>query len=246
MAQRNRETLKNYFRQGKRPGEQEFEDLIDSTLNTLDDGYAGSPQTGIELTPQTHQGTVISIYRNPEDTKSVWEIAVDKNTADLQIRRCRGEESELLATLKYQHPSMPGIPEMAFTGTVSSKGRKGTFKTGSVCANGEWQDIFCAEDYIEPGCWAFEIVAGCGERHKGRYALAVALAVNCFGDHPKVHTVQSHFGQWGNKIKFRWKKIKGENHARLQVRSRSRYDDGVKIQYQVCNLWDNPFMVDRE
>lgn len=240
MARRNRETLKNYFRQGKRPGEQEFEDLIDSSLNTLDDGYSGSPQTGIGLTPKTSQGTVISVFRNPEDTRAIWEIAVDKNNADLHIRRCEGEESVPLTIFKYE------IPEVVFDGIISSKGRKGVFKTGSVPADGTWQDIFEPEDCIESGCWAFEIAAGCGERQKGRYALVAATAVQCFGANPKIHTTQSHYGQWGNKIKIRWKKIKGEHNARLQMKTYFRYDEDVRIRYQICNLWDNPYMSNNE
>lgn len=237
MARRNRETLKNYFRQGKRPSEQEFTDLIDSTLNTLDDGYSGSPQTGLGLTPLTEKGTILSAFRNQEDTKPIWEIAVDKNNADLHIRRCGGDESTPLITVKYEDSTISGTPEIAFNGIINCKGRKGSFKNGVAPADGNWHDIINSEDRLEAGCWAFEIVAYCGQRHKGRYALAVATAINCFGANAKIHTVQSHFGQWGNKIKLRWKKVKGEHNAKLQIKTYFRYSNEAQIEYQISALW---------
>lgn len=243
MARRNRETLKNYFRQGKRPGEQEFEDLIDSSLNTLDDGFSGSPQIGIGLMPITEKGTVISVFRGSDDTKAIWEIAIDKENADMQIRRCGEGKVVPVATFKYQNSQLGGAQEIIFDSIITSKGHKGCFKTGTVPADGYWHDIISEEDRLDAGCWAFEIVAGCGERHNGRYALMVATAMHCFGNKPKIHTVQSYYGQWGNRIRLRWKKIKGTYEAKLQIKTHFRYGDDVYIRYQISNLWDNPLMI---
>lgn len=242
MAKRNRETLKNYFKQGKRPSEQEFEDLIDSTMNTLDDGFLGSPQIGIGLTPLADEGVIISAFRNQGDSKPVWKIAVDKNTSDLQIKQCESEQSNPILTLKHSADQALGTHEVIINGIVNSRGRKGCFKIGYIPADGKWYDILGKEDRLEPGCWAFEVVAGCGERNKGRYALMVATAIHCFGKRPKIHTVQSFFGMWGNRIKLRWVKNKDSYDASLQIKTHFRYSDEVYIQYQIANLWDNPQM----
>ena len=40
MASKNRETLKNYFKKGGFATEKEFSDLIDSSMNLIDDGIS--------------------------------------------------------------------------------------------------------------------------------------------------------------------------------------------------------------
>ena len=241
MAKRNRETLKNYFRQGKRPSEKDFEDLIDSTLNTLDDGFSGSPQIGIGLAPHSQHGTIISTYRNPGDANPVWEIAIDKENGDLQFKRQQDEDSRKVFTLKYD-PENINSQEIVVEGTICSPARKGTYKTGTVPADGKWHDLLGEEKLLQEGCLAFEVVAGCGERNKGRYALVVATVLHCFGSKPRIHMVRSHFGYFGHKIALRWVKIKGRFTCRLQIKTRSEYGEDTVIQYQITNLWDNPFM----
>lgn len=242
MAKRNRKTLKNFFKEGKRPTEKDFEDLIDSTLNMLDDGFSGSPQIGIGLAPLSQHGTIISTYRNPGDTNTVWEVAINKNNGDLQIKRCNEKNAQPVITLKYERDNNSHTQEVCFDGILCSPARKGTFKCGTVAADGQWHDILGEADKLQEGCWAFEVVAGCGERHKGRYALMVATALHCFGNKPRIHKVRSHFGYFGHKISLRWLRVKGTFTCKLQIRTRSQYGDGVLIQYQIANLWDNPLM----
>jgi hypothetical protein len=241
MAKRSRKTLKNYFQEGKRPTEKDFEDLIDSTLNTLDDGFSGSPQIGIGLAPLSQNGTIISTYRHPGDANPVWEIAINRDNADLQIKRCNENIAQPVITLKHDQKKN-STQEIRFDGIVCSPARKGTYKCGTVPANGQWHDIIGDGDRMQDGCWAFEVVAGCGERSKGRYALVVATALHCFGNNPKIHKVRSHFGYFGNKIGMRWLKVKDKFSCKLQVKTRSSYGEDAMIHYQITNLWDNPFM----
>ena len=49
MAFINRQTLKNYFKKGGFATEKHFIDLIDSSVNTVDDGIAKSPEHGLKL-----------------------------------------------------------------------------------------------------------------------------------------------------------------------------------------------------
>ncbi len=48
MAKQTRDTLKQFFSAGKLPTEEHFSDLIDSSLNTLDEGFDKSEEFGFE------------------------------------------------------------------------------------------------------------------------------------------------------------------------------------------------------
>ena len=245
MARRNRDTLKDYFKQGHRPTQQAFEDLIDSNLNTLDDGFSSSPQIGIGLAPQTDKGVVISTFLKPGDIHPIWEIAVDPDKKDLIIRRREGDKPPQPAiTIKYQESGRSGYhaKDVVVDGFVHSTGRKGNFITGKIPADGKWHDLLDDKQLEDEGCWMFEVVAGCGQRNKGRYALLSALAMHCFGSRRRIRKTRSNFGLFGNRICIRWVKIKGSFSCRLQLKTLFKYDLGVMIDYQIGSLWDNPQM----
>ncbi len=242
MAKRNRDTLKNYFRQGGRPTQQAFEDLIDSTLNTLDDGFSGSPKIGIGLSPLTEDGVVISTYRAPGDQNAAWEIAILKNNGDLQIRRCDEGKSIPVLTIKHQPDKGNEAQDVIINGTISSPGRKGSYISAEIPADGKWHDLLGDDSKLEEGCWAFEIVAGCGEHNRGRYALLTATAIHCFGSRPRIQKVRSNFGLFGNKICIRWVKLKNRYTCQLQMKTFFKYGEGTMINYHISKLWDNPTM----
>lgn len=241
MAKRNRETLKNYFKRGDKPTQQAFEDLIDSTLNTLDDGFSGSPHMGIGLAPLTEKGTIISAFRSPGDPYPAWEFIVDKNTGDLHIRQSEDDTSRPVLTIKYNRDAIHDTREVVFDGMVRCTGIKGGFICDQVPADGKWHDIL-EDSQLEEGCVALQITAGCGERNRGRYALLNATAMHCYGSRRRIKKVRSNFGLWGNRICLRWVKIKNKFACRLQIKTALRYGAGVMVRYQIARLWDNPTM----
>jgi hypothetical protein len=239
MAKRNRETLKNHFKQGERPTQQAFEDLIDSTLNTLDDGFSGSPHIGIGLSPLTEKGVIISTFRSPGDQYPAWEIVINKNSGDFEIQRCENGISQPVFSIKHQKDTQDQDSDIILNGMIRCKGIKGSYKTGQVRADGKWHDLL-DESQQEEGCVALEVTAGCGERNKGRYALLTATAMHCYGSRCKIKKVRSNFGLWGNRLCLRWVKIKNKFACRLQIKTSFRYGEGVMIRYQISQLWDNP------
>jgi len=243
MARRNRDTLKNYFEKGKRPSQEAFEDLIDSSLNTLDDGFSGSPETGIGLSPLNDKGVIISAYNKPGDEKALWEIAVKDN--DLHILHCDDNDNSVpVFTIRHQGDKNHRSKDILIEGTISCSGRKGSYLTGEVPADGKWHDILGDPVDLEEGCWAFEVVAGCGERNSGRYALMTATAMHCFGNKPRIKKLSSNFGVFGNRLCIRWVKMKNRYTCRLQLKTFFRYTEGVNIKYQIAKLWDNPMFDD--
>ena len=78
--------MKEIFRKGKKPDEQDFGHLIDSTLNILDDGFSKNPETGMGLAPLLEKGTVLSVFKEMSDAKPQWEFAINQEKS-LEIRR---------------------------------------------------------------------------------------------------------------------------------------------------------------
>lgn len=241
MAKRNRETLKNHFKQGDKPTQQAFEDLIDSTLNTLDDGFSGSPHIGIGLSPLTEKGTIISAFRSPGDQSPAWEFVIDKRTGDLHIQQNEGDVSVPVLTIRYDKDAIHDTREVVFSGMIRCKGVKGSYLCDEIPADGKWHDLL-DESMLDEGCVALQIMAGCGERNKGRYAMLNATAMHCYGSRRRIKKVRSNFGLRGNRICLRWVKIKNRFACRLQMKTALRYGAGVMIRYQISSLWDNPTM----
>lgn len=238
MPKRNRKTLKESFRQGRKPTQQDFENLIDSTINILDDGLSKQADTGIGLAPLQGNETVMSVYREPGDSKALWEIAVDNQTGNLKIGKCSESGITPLLTLRTDGDVELGEEngQVHFSNQVNMSARKGSFQEWSnVPANGRWHDI---TPELE-GCWALEVVAGAGRRHTGKHALLVATAIHCFGKKPRIRATQSYYGSYGNKLKLRW--VRNGFKCKLQVRSFFGYGDDIQINYHITRLWDREY-----
>jgi hypothetical protein len=234
MAKRNRITLKNFFVRGKMPTEEHFSDLIDSMLNIVDEGFEKTPKNGLSLAPLDEDGHVISIFQKIEDEESKWSVTLEKSTGNLIIRQFDGNP-----LMVFSQDGKIGIGrelpqyQLQTTNTIGLHGRAGTYASGEVPADSQWQNVL----ETDKGCFAFEIIAGCGKQQFGKYALLVATAIHCFGDHPRISKTQSHYGSRFNKIIIRWRKINGKSV--LQMKTRYDYGYGIMIRYNISSLWDD-------
>jgi len=77
MAKKNRSTLKRYFRKGALPSEDQFVDLIDSTLNTIDEGFDKTPENGFEISLLGDHPRLISFFKTAAAKDAVWSIDFD-------------------------------------------------------------------------------------------------------------------------------------------------------------------------
>lgn len=236
MAKTNRRTLKEYFGKGKKPDSGQFADLIDSMLNIVDDGFNKSAERGLQLSPLDDEGAVMEIRRNILDNEPAWIVALGKG-GELNIHR--GLEEEPLVSLFQDGKIVLGTKdkiELDINGTVRADSFTGNYLKGQVPANGQWQNI----GELEYGCMGYQIEAACGLKGKGRYALAEATAIHCFGKHPSIRSSHSWFGSRFNRIQFRWYS-EGLN-CRLQVRTRSDYGEDVWVHYCIKRLFDMDFV----
>lgn len=234
MPKRTRQTLKESFKQGKRPSEQDFENLIDSTMNILDDGFSKSPETGMGLAPLLEKGTVLSVFRKTSDSKPQWEIAIEQQEGNLEIRKHQDDKTIPVLTLKTNGSILYGEEgkEALFSGRVTIPVREGVYAQ-SVPADGKWHDITGDLD----GSQALEIVAVAGKKNSGKHAVLMAFATSCFGKHGKIKKIRSYYGQYGYKICIRWRKSEeGENQCRLQLKTRFHYGEEIQINAHITSL----------
>jgi hypothetical protein len=235
MPKKTRQTLKESFKQGKRPGEQDFENLIDSTMNILDDGFKKSPETGMGLAPLLEKGTVMSVFRKTSDKNPQWEIAIDQSNGNLEIRKFQDENYIPVLVLNTDGSVLHGEngKSSIFGGKVEMPVREGNLYNASVPADGKWHDI---TDSLT-GSQALEIVAVAGKKSSGKHAVLMAFATSCFGSHSKIKKIRSYYGQYGYKIGIRWVADKTENTCRLQLRTRFHYGEDIRIHYHITSLW---------
>lgn len=243
MAKKNRNSLKNAFREGAQPSAASFGDLIDSVLNVVDEGFEKTDADGFKVTQLGGSGKLISFYENIAVRQPSWSMSLGRESRQLIVGN-EGDKPVLTLTegnSETQETPRVGInksnPDHALDvdGVVAARGRIGAAK-GQVKADGLWHDITEVLD----GCRAYEIMAGVGDKENGRYALVQAIAINAFNRNSQVNCTQSHFGSRCDKIELRWE---GTTHAyTLQVRTRCAYGEHVVIQYFLTDLWFDPFM----
>lgn len=264
MSRENRKTLKAYFKAGSLPSQNQFEDLIDSMLNIIDEGFDKSPKEGFKIAQLSDTGKLLSFFENTDMKSPLWSIRIDpaadpagsSNHLVIEgrfrddVKRSRDDVKRVLSL---SAEGRVGINKKApvhaldIEGFVASTGRIGG-KSGSIAANGEWQPI--TEELT--GCHAFEIMAGVGGRERaGKYALLHAFALNTFaakGPFHRRHKIKRHQAYYGsrcNRLRLRWKRCNKHAHTyQLELRTACSYGDNIVVKYYLTDLWPNSNMGD--
>ena len=143
MAFINRQTLKNYFKKGGFATEKHFIDLIDSSVNTVDDGIAKSPEHGLKLSPIKEKFKLLSFFKRINQEKSDYSFNLDSNNSEgLSINNCNDA-----TIMKFNKSGNVGINtdnpnyHLEINGTLGVKTRVGLYKSGTVPADGNWHYI---------------------------------------------------------------------------------------------------------
>jgi hypothetical protein len=264
--QQNRKTLKDYFRAGSQPTSAQFEQLIESTLNMLDDGFSCSRENGVEFSVKGDNDRLLSLFRKSQQMGDPdWAITCRNQDGNLSFVNAKdashnnstgsaGSQDKEILTLTNE--SMVGINnvdpafQLDVKGTVRSDGRFG--RTGQVSADGKPHPITGTLH----GCHALEVVAGVGFKKTGRYGMIHAIAMNAFnptgwlnlfGSPKKIRCSHSWYLSRADRIKLNWVAVKDDqdSHAyRLELKTLRDYGDDVQVRYSVTELWHYPFMDD--
>jgi hypothetical protein len=254
MTSRNRETLRNYFGDGKLPTKYHFGDLIDSMLNMSDEGFRKSPENGLEVSAPVGHDALLSFYRDRRPKSALWSIGYGGGHDMLHFAPGSvGAAHDRAPVLALDASARVGINTGApqhtldVAGVVASEGRRGTYRMTepkTPMANGEWHDI---TDLLG-GCQAFEVMAGAGHPGEGRFALMHAIALNTYNPtagwldflsrKKRITPQHAYYGRRCDKLQLRWEGSNGKNAAyRLRIRSGCHYGDGVQIKVMITRLW---------
>ena len=74
MPKKNRTVLRNYFRSGNMPREDHFQDLIDSSLNLVEEGFDRSPESGFKISNMGTRDELFSFYKYSDNQKALWNM----------------------------------------------------------------------------------------------------------------------------------------------------------------------------
>ncbi len=247
MAKQNRETLKRFFSAGKLPSEEHFADMIDSSLNIIDEGFAKTDEYGFEITPQKGAGdteNLISFFRKLTDKFPSWSISYHAKSEALQFTHndaADGQRKTVLSldadgkvTVSNTDPVGDTDPELAADrelvkldvgGAVRSPARLGVAlnQEASVPANGEYQPITGKLN----GFQTLEVVATVEHREDKRFAVMHAIALNACNPGWKI---LNFWNRWGrikvhqsyhsgprDRLKLRWETVPDEDNPGVSM-----------------------------
>jgi hypothetical protein len=243
MAILNRITLKNFFRKGSVPTETNFADLIDSSINIVEDGIGRSVEDGFRIAPMGYSKRLLSFYENSQKSIPDWFISLnDGNSKGLSFHQTDNDHRLVLKNsgnigIGISNPTS----KLEVKGCIGMDARKGTFVEGQVPGDAKWHDILEELDGVN----AFEIMAQIsGKKGSGRYAIAHAIALATFGGYLSKWSIRktaANYGGFLNRLQFRW--TGSVNNYALQVRTRRHYGlndqnaEPYQIKFHVTKLW---------
>lgn len=253
MTSRNRETLKNYFRDGQLPTQEHFHDLIDSMLNMADEGFRKTVAHGEQIYAPVGHDALLSFYRDQMPEQVLWQTGLHAQRDQLLIQSPGLSQQPLLSLDPLQRVGI-GTPNPAdtldVTGHVAAQGRRGNRPLpGPVMATGKWYDL---TEELE-GCQGFEVVAGVGLPGSGHFSLLHAVALNTYNPgqgllgwfrrHRGIRITQAWWGRRCDRLQLRWSGSEGRKATyRLQIRTGCNFGDTLRIQVHLSQLWFDPHM----
>ena len=206
MALINRQTLKNYFKKGGFATEKHFVDLIDSSLNVVDDGISIQPQNGLKINPIGFSTKLISFFK--KSTQKSPEFTIEMDNSNAQGLSFQGENDKSI--IKIKKDGLVGINTLDprytldVNGTLGMDSKVGIHRIGSVPGDGTWHSILANLNGVN----GYEITANIkGKPGSGRYSIAHAIALSTFGGRRsknKIKKTVASYGSFFYKISFRW------------------------------------------
>lgn len=261
MNPKDRTTLKSYFREGALPTASQYHDLINSSVNRVDDGFQKSNADGLQLSSVGASLKVMSLYQNVGTRDASWSLEHGEAKGNLHFRSGPGPDGEGPGTgpaaLSLSRDGRTGLGldaprwRLDVSGTARMQGRIGIATTAlpDVPADGRPHDITGPLT----GCQAFEVMAGAGgEENEGRYALLHAIAMNAYNPRNplwnllfrrrRIRAQTAVYGSFADRLTLQWVATKEPHHFKLRLRSHANYGKDRFIRYYLTRLWFDPLM----
>ena len=254
-----RQRLLAYFRNGRIPSEEHYNDLINSMVHKDDDGFSKDKENGLKIYPDESSCNLVSFYKDVNSIDPFFFIAKDKASPDslkLQpfIKSAPKNGADSTGIFFHINGKL-GIGKkcddrykMDVNGFIGMSGRIGTFKASkdNVPANGKWQTII---EHLQNG-QAFEIIARTGKVGKNKCAIMHATALSVFGPRGgrirKTNAYYGSFWKFWDRLSLRWHKEDDSKSYCLQIKSCSNYGKGVEIYYTITRLWDDRLFMGKD
>lgn len=209
----NRETLKNYFRDGQMPSQRHFEALIDSMLNMNDEGFRKTVEHGEQLYAPIGHDALMSFFRDQQPDAALWQLRLGTVNDQLQFHAAGAPSAPgaagvsgasaaaradaaadgarvpvmtLDASRKVGLGTLEPCARLDVRGVAASQGRLGTFPIDATLASKLKADGEW-HDLTPPltGCQGFEVMAGAGgAKGSGHFGLVHAIALSTYNPMP--------------------------------------------------------------
>lgn len=242
----DRESLKNFFQAGRMPSQSNFEDLIDSSMNKVDDGFSKSEGQGLQLAPENSTGGLLSLYESTTAIQSqqppAWTFTLQKDGSGQALAMVNPRNQ--LTGFYLQPGGNVGLgtltpqAKLEVAGDVLSTGRKGSYtdqkiNPATVLADGKWHPIITGLD----GLHGFEVVASAsGPKGQGKYALIHAIALSTYGNSKSaINYTSARYKGWCLKLQLRWTGT--TNSYNLEIRTRKNFGTNVPIKYAITQIY---------
>ncbi len=244
MALKDRDTLKTLFKKGNLPTENSFADIIDSSINKIDDGFSKSMDDGLMLAPIGKSKTVLSVFNKITDPEPNWSVDSEEGVGDskdeTQLHFKSNATDDKLITLSDGlkvgvHNEAPRHT-LDVKGTAAATARVGNRAVESlVPADGKWHNVLEDLNY----CSMFEIVARTGIIRTGKHAMVHAIAMSSYGNsNSRIRHTHARFSFWRPlRIKLRFT---GNTYDyNLQMKCTKNLGKDAMIKFYITELWND-------
>ena len=227
---KNRNTLKEYFRKGAIPTEEQFGELIDSTLNLVEDEQVIRTDTGWAFFPKQEGSLDLDLYTGkftPEVGRPVWSLSVTPEKK-LIIKNSQGDM--IMEVTQDNSFTLHGNLTVEDTVTASAYKTKGGGGATpgedyvTIPADKNWYDLPLDVSREGFGCRVYRIYASFREPGTGLCGLTRVTAIWLNFMDQEIESPEKHWWGWSGGVRFRWLERKGR--PCLQMRSKKRLPTG--------------------
>lgn len=261
MSKSGRETLKDLFKAGKLPRQQDFEALIGSMLHMDDEGFSKNDADGLKITSAISSKSLVTFFRKESQQTPLWRLThfAQGNHLRLSAARQADDKEDPSPLLTLDRHQRVGVAEenpqhtLHVGGVVASRARVGTRMPPSAqpVANRGWHVLVGGLR----GCSALEVVAAIEPDGGRRAAILHAVAVNAgraqavlpewlgwldrwVNRRNRIRAVDAWYGEKCDRLELRWQADPQDSSCyALAVRSACDYGGNVPITAHVTELW---------
>lgn len=237
---KNRNTLKGYFKKGDTPTEEQFAQLIDSTLNLTEDEQVIRTDTGWTFYPKQDGSLDLGLYTAKSATETeppLWSLSVTPEKR-LVIKNSRGDTvAEAEQDKSFILHGNLTVDDTVTASAYKTKGGGGTTPGEeylTVPADKEWHDLPIDISREGFGCRVYSIYASFRQQGTGLCQLTRVTAIWLNFMDQKIESSERHWWGWSGSIRFRW--LNNGGKPRLQIRSKKRLPSG-EVHCRIVELY---------